>query len=89
MKASKVVNIHAVSCCKVSVHQLVFSEVLHSFGNLNAHVNHPFLGFTDLHVRPHQELKTAPRKEKSLIYMVCISKLAKDFPYKDNFSGSS
>ena len=50
MKASKVVNVHAVSGCKISVYQLVFSEVLHSFGNLKAHVNHPFLGFTDLHV---------------------------------------
>ena len=40
----------SVSGCKISVHQLVFSEVLHSFGNLKAHVNHPFFGFTDLHV---------------------------------------
>ena len=43
-------NVHAVSRCKISVHQLVFSEVLHSFGNLQAHVNHPLLGFTHLHV---------------------------------------
>ena len=46
-------NLHAVSGCKVSVHQLVFSEVLHSFSNLKAHVNHPFLCFTDLCVCVH------------------------------------
>ena len=80
MRASKAVNIHAVSGCKISVHQLVFSEVLHSFGNLNAHVNHPFLGFTDLHVRPHQELKTTPRKEKITNLHGLYLKISQRFP---------
>ena len=50
VKAKRVSNVHAVSGCKVSVHQLVSSEVLHSFGNLKAHVQHSFLRFTDLQV---------------------------------------
>ena len=49
-EARKVVNIHAVSGCKISVHQFMFCKVLHSFSNLKAHVNHPFLDFADLHV---------------------------------------
>ena len=44
------VDIHAVSGCKISVHQLVPSEVLHSFSNLKAHVNQSFLCCTDLQV---------------------------------------
>ena len=43
-------NIHAVSGGKISVHQFLFSEVNHSFGNLKTHIQHPFFGFTDLHV---------------------------------------
>jgi len=44
-------NIHAVPGCKISMHQLEISEVLHSFGNLKAHINQSFLGITDLQVR--------------------------------------
>ena len=55
VRAKRVSNIHAVSGCKVSVHQIVSSEVLHSFGYLKAHVQHSFLCFTNLHVCGCQE----------------------------------
>ena len=48
--SKRVGNVHAVSGCKISVHQFFVSEVLHSFGNLKTHIQHPFCGFTDLEV---------------------------------------
>ena len=34
--------LHAVSCSKVSVHNVLTAEILHSLSNLKAHVGHTF-----------------------------------------------